>query len=35
MDYEQFYDLVTSEIDRIKTQDFLHDYHLCKALAAC
>lgn len=35
MDYEQFYDLVTSEIDRIKAQDILHDYHLCKALAAC
>ena len=35
MDYEQFYDLDTSEIDRIKAQDILHDYHLCKALAAC
>ena len=35
MDYEQFYDLVTDEIERLKAQDIMSDYRLCKALAAC
>lgn len=35
MDYLQFYDFITAEIERIKAQDVLHDYRLCKALAAC
>lgn len=35
MDYEQFYDYVMDEKDRLLTQDVKGDYHLCKALAAC
>ena len=35
MDYEQFYDYVIDEKDRLMTLDVKEDYHLCKALAAC
>lgn len=35
MDYEQFYDFVVREEERLKSQDIANDYRLCKALAAC
>ena len=35
MDYQHFYDLIIEEIENIMSQDLQHDYHLCKALAAC
>lgn len=35
MDYEQFYDYVVMEQDRLRETDALNDYRLCKALAAC
>ena len=35
MDYQQFYDFIAKEIERLKSQNILNDYRLCKALAAC
>lgn len=35
MDYEQFYDFVIREEERLKEMDIINDYRLCKALAAC